>query len=70
MEGLVKERNLAHPTPVDPRSQVMANVSHCSIVPLSLMEAPRPRAPKRKTNVRVMGIGTVVPGGFQSKKNP
>ena len=31
-------------------------------------ETTNPR--KKKRIVRVMGIGTVVPGGFQSKKNP
>jgi hypothetical protein len=64
----LEKRILAHPTPVDPRSHVICKVSHCSVLPLMSWGNNRQR--KKRANQPVMGIGIVVPGGFQSKRKP
>ena len=61
-----KKRDQTHPTPVDPRSHVMDKVSHCSVFLMSILET----LSQWGATVRVMGIGIVVPGGFQSNENP
>ena len=64
VEGLVRGRYKTHPTPVDPRSHVMLSVEHCSVFPVSKREV----SSRKKSTVRVVGIGSPVPGGFQSKR--
>ena len=66
VEGLVRGRYKTHPTPVDPRSHVMLSVEHCSVFPVPVSK--REDLSRKKSTVRVVGIGSPVPGGFQSKR--
>jgi len=64
-----RTRQLAHPTFVDARPQVIWEVWHCSVK--LACETPLQRDTiNENSSVRVTGVGMVVPEGFQSKKNP